>query len=592
MLNMLKHSSFYSSTPSFLETLKKSREFEDQNKHGDDKEFRITIVSNFTDDLLHKLITGLCVSEGIHPNIYSVPFKQYFFEFKNPKSKIYAHNADITFIFFDINAYKDSEFITDPAHLEEIIKDLQSLCGSSKGSVVIHTCIEPSDIQYRRLFKGGVTETLIHRFNTEINEIVRERPNVHILETQQLAQTFGSAGTYDMRSLFAFSQPFTSDFLFAVSIEWFAYIRTLLGKMKKCLVLDLDNTLWGGIVGEVGPLGIDLGPDYPGNAYVAFQKTILEYYNHGIILAINSRNNEADVKEVFEKNPNMVLKEHHFALIVTNWESKADNLKHIALELNISLDSLVFIDDDAMNRDLVKTQLPEVVVPDFSFPPEEYSHALLNINEFHALSLTKEDKQRGEMYAAERLRKEVQSEALSAEDYIASLDIHLDIHLNDEKLMTRLSQMTQKTNQFNLTTIRQTEVQLTELIKNGALVYSSDIHDKFGAYGTTIMGILRPLSDSEVILDNMLMSCRVMGRDVEFVFFDAIVDDLQRRGYSKIHASYIRTAKNAPAAEYLQNIGGVQAITTDEGIEKYVVDLVKLGHKKDRKIQVTTHFNT
>src|SRR6185437_3116366 len=215
------------------------------------------------------------------------------------------------------------------------------------------------------------------------------------------------------------------------------------GRVHKCLVLDLDNTLWGGIVGEVGPLGIGLGTEYPGNAYVAFQRVLNEFYERGILLAINSRNNPSDVEEVFEKNRNMVLKREHFAAMVINWESKADNLKTIARELNIGLDSLVFIDDDAANRAQVRAQLPEVLVPEWSLPPEEYVHALLTIDAFHAQAVSDEDRKRGEMYVTEHKRKQL-AETMSVEDYLSTLQIKMTIAVNAEELIPRVAQLTQK----------------------------------------------------------------------------------------------------------------------------------------------------
>jgi FkbH-like protein len=334
-----------------------------------------------------------------------------------------------------------------------------------------------------------------------------------------------------------------------------AYVQTQRGKIYKCIVLDLDNTLWGGVIGEVGPLGVKLGHEYPGNAFREFQRTILDFYNRGIILAINSRNNPGDVDEVFEKNKNMVLKKSHFASIVANWNNKAENLKIIAKELNIGLDSLVFIDDDAMNRDLVKTELPQVFVPDWNIPPEEYVKRLLDIEAFHSMGLTEEDKERGKMYAAERERKEIVSDSSNLGSYLKTLEVEIDVHLNNSNQIPRLSQLTQKTNQFNLTTERLTESDVTKKIKNGAMFFSGDVKDKFGPYGITVLAIIEK-DKKNYKLSNFLMSCRVMGRRVEEAFMSSILKELSKKKINELDAKFIVSPKNSPASSFLKDIGG------------------------------------
>lgn len=576
-------------TPTFLEALKYAREYEMGKVSALDKEIKIAIISNFTDDVLKKAMTGLCVSSSIEPRVYAVPFKQYFFELKNTSSGLFNHEPDVIYIFFDINAYRESEFTKDKTHTTEVISDIENLCQSVKSTIVIQTCITPSSVQHNRLFvKDAVSET-VAEFNSLLLALKERYSNIHIIETDKLIIGSSQIPVYDLRNLYVSSQPFTNDFLYRVSLEWFAYIKSIIGITKKCLVVDLDNTLWGGVVGEVGPLGIALGPDYPGNAFVAFQKVLLEYYHRGIILAINSRNNPADVLEVFEKNPHMVLKESHFACIVTNWETKADNLIHIAKELNIGLDSMVFIDDDAMNRDLVKTQLPEVSVPDFSLQPETYAHTLLNLPDFHSLTLTEEDMRRGEMYASERKRKEIQTKAPTLKEYLTTLNIQVRITINNRDVIPRLSQMTQKTNQFNLTTLRATESEISDWIENEALVYAGEVSDNFGSYGLTLMSSFHPKSETELSLEVCLMSCRVMGREVEHAFFESIAHDLVSRGYTTVHATYTPTTKNIPSQSYLSALGGTK-IDEENGSEIYHLDLLKIVAEKreqERPIQVT-----
>jgi FkbH-like protein len=556
-------------TPSFLTAIKSAREFDQGTLVPDGQSIKIGIVTNFTDDVLKKSLTGLCVTADLVPSVYTVPYKQYIFELKNPNAPLLQHTPDVLFVFFDCSAYLDSEFTTQTNHVHEVLDDIETICRTFTGQIVIQSMLKSTDVQLGRLLRTSLVNQTVTTFNARIAELAEAFSQVHVISSDTL--TAGQT-VYDLRNLYTSSQPFTNDFLYRIATEWFATIRSLSGFVRKCLVVDLDNTLWGGVVGEVGPLGIALGPEYPGNAFMAFQRVLLQYYEQGIILAINSRNNLADVMEVFEKNPHMILKESHFACIVANWETKVDNLRTIAAELNIGLDSLVFIDDDAMNRDMVRAQLPEVAVPHFSLQPEEYAWTLLNLTDFHRLSVTDEDRARGMMYVAERKRKMVLLKAPTLAEYVASLDIKIQITVNNVAAIPRLAQLTQKTNQFNLTTKRMTETDVVSLISEGALVYGGEVTDTFGAYGLTIMAVITPLDPQVVALTVCLMSCRVMGRSVERAFFGAIARDLLARGYSSVQAEFIPTAKNEPTRGYLGSLGGVK-LSDKDGIELYEIDL-------------------
>jgi HAD superfamily phosphatase (TIGR01681 family) len=394
-----------------LDYLKLAQEYDKKKGAKYGSSVNLAIITNFTDDLLKKIVSGMCLSNDIKPEIFQTPYKQYLFELKNKKSKLWKHKNDITFIFFDINPYIHSEFSASLSHVSEVVSDIEIYCKNTEGIVVVHTAISPSSLQHMRVLKDHNLKDVILNYNEKIKKLSKEISNLYIIDTDNIVHQTGENGVRDMRGLYAFDHPFTNNFLERISREWVAFIKTIKGKIYKCIVLDLDNTLWGGVLGETGPLKIGLGHEYPGNAFLEFQRMLLNYYDRGLILAINSRNNPDDVYEVFEKNPHMLLKKHHFASIFANWNNKAENLKLIAKDLNIGLDSLVFIDDDAMNRDLVRNELPEVLVPEWNIKPEEYVKNLLNIDAFHTLNTTKEDREKGKMYAAERERKEVLTES-------------------------------------------------------------------------------------------------------------------------------------------------------------------------------------
>ncbi|MBA3733390.1 HAD-IIIC family phosphatase [Patescibacteria group bacterium] len=556
-----------------LDYLKLAQAFEKNGSEKNLENVKISIVTNFTDDLLKKTLTGLCISQGFHPYIFTVPYKQYLFDLKNESSDLYKHESEITFVFFDINPFISSEFTSSLDHIDEVLNDLKTFCKQTKGDVIIHTLINPSSVQHSRIFKGHILNRTVSEFNNKISELSDELSNVRILDTNSIVSSVGEKNIRDLRGMYAFSQPFNNEFTLNIVKEWMSLIRAKKGLIHKCIVLDLDNTLWGGVIGESGPLGVSLGNEYPGNAFLEFQKVLLDYYNHGIILAINSKNNIEDVNEMFEKNQNMILKKSHFASIVANWKTKAENLVQISNELNIGLDSIVFIDDDPMNREIVTSQLPEVMVPNWSIPPEEYAKTLLDLDAFHVIKLTDEDKQRGQMYAVERERKEILSSSTDVSEYLKKLDVEIEISLNSREQIPRLSQLTQKTNQFNLSTIRSTEKEIETLIDTGALVFSGDIKDKFGSYGITILAIIveKEINKAELLI--YLMSCRVMGRKIEEAFLRSIIETLNKKGYKKLVAKFIPTKKNLPISDFFPQLGAMQ-VSSSEGAKVYELAII------------------
>lgn len=321
--------------------------------------------------------------------------------------------------------------------------------------------------------------------------------------------------------------------------------------MKKCLVLDLDNTLWGGVVGEDGVDGIHLGLDSPGNSFIAFQQAILDVHNKGVILAINSRNNEDDAFSVIRKHPNMILKECHFAAFRINWKDKAENIKELAQELNIGIDSMVFLDDDETNRELVRALHPEVAVPDLPDDPKEYTKFFNNLTYFDTTVVTDEDQMRGNLYVTERLRKQVEKTCDNKEDFLSSLSLELFIGKDDNRCLARLAQLTEKTNQFNVAKYPLSEDEIATMIASGShSIYYGRLHDMFGDYGIIIFAVIEK---KETIwhITSLLMSCRVFGRDVEEAFFAELLREARLVGVTAITIAYEATPKNVPAKTFI-----------------------------------------
>jgi FkbH-like protein len=322
--------------------------------------------------------------------------------------------------------------------------------------------------------------------------------------------------------------------------------------MKKCLVLDLDNTLWGGIIGEDGIDGLALSTTTPGNSFIAFQQAILDHYNRGVILAINSRNNEEDALHVIRNHPNMILKEHHFAAHRINWQDKATNIRELARELNIGLDSMVFLDDDITNREMVKALVPEVVVPDMPKNPEDYTKFLHSLNYFATHVVTDEDTMRGNLYVTERLRKEQEKQFITRDAFLESLSLELFFYENDTFCIPRLAQLTEKTNQFNIYKQPFSEDDIKRFIESGThKVFFGKLVDKFGDYGVIIFALVDMQKEYVWTIESMLMSCRVFGRGVEDAFLCEIMKRAIKCGIHEIEILFSKTDKNAPAEEFI-----------------------------------------
>lgn len=526
-------------------------------KPGDFKQqVKISLVTNFTDDILAKLLAGSLLAEDLYPQIYKAPYKQYAFSFKDKTSALNTAKPNLTFIFFDISQYLPSELLAgNGQEFYGLLKEIESYAQSQNGPVVMNNFILPYNSAYSNMLGENPLYAQIQKFNSALDELAAKLSNFYVFHTNRLIHTLGETRSRDFRGMYAFDTPFTLEFLMELVKQWQNYVSAAIGGVKKCLVLDLDNVLWGGILGEAGIEGVALGLGYPGMAFQNFQKALLDYYNRGVLLAINSRNNEADVREMFSKHPHMVLQPHHFAATRINWKDKAENLVSLAEELNLGLDSLVFLDDDPLNRELVKARLGQVLVPEFSLSPEHYAKTLFGLAVFMPFKLTEEDKRKGQMYAQEKQRTEVLAQSGSLQDYIKQLDIRLNIHTNNQSQIPRLSQMALKTNQFNLTTKRYSEKDIKDLMQNGK-VLAVNVTDKFGDYGITALAILTDgiTKPKTAILDSYMLSCRVFGRGIEYSLLQHLAQELAAAGYRQLEIRFSPTAKNQPAREFLENL--------------------------------------
>lgn len=435
--------------------------------------------------------------------------------------------------------------------------------------------IEITVISLENLFQIDYVETdrslqdAIYNFNNSIIEIAKVDSRVKFIDFREFIERYSSDQwinwKYYMLSQMVINPELANDFK-----RWWGRKKEIIrGKRKKCLVVDLDNTLWGGIVGEDGITGIKIGSEYPGKSFAYFQQGIKILSKQGVILAICSKNNESDIKDLWKENPFLILREDDFATYQINWDNKADNLCKIAKTLNIGIDSIVFVDDNPVERELIRQKLPEVAVPEFPKRPYDlprFFSSLVN-DYFSSYCLTEEDKAKIEQYRANALRNIDQGHFRDISDFINSLDIKMEVERINDFNRSRLAQMTQKTNQFNLTTHRYTERDLIEKLSHGGEIFVLSVRDRYGDNGITGLCIVNRC-ESEIEIDSFLLSCRILGKRIENAFLGSILNYLYGKGIKNIKASYIPTTKNQQVKDFYDN-NGFKLIKEETNGEKY-----------------------
>lgn len=409
--------------------------------------------------------------------------------------------------------------------------------------------------------------------NIDLIERFIKSNRVFIVDLDSISSDFGKSRITNWNTWYRGSVPFSEEFTPVLADEYLRYIRALKGRSKKCIVLDLDNTLWGGIIGEDGIEGIKLSNTSPGIEYVDFQRGLLSLYNRGVILAVCSKNNYIDAIKVFQEHPYQVLKEEHFAAMRINWQNKAANIAELAKEINIGLDSMVFFDDNPVERAQVSQAYPEIMVVDLPKNPRLYRKTLENLNVFDVLSLTKEDIERGEMYAGKRKREALERSAESIEDFLRTLDLKVKIQPVNDFDTPRIVQLIGKTNQFNLTTRRYTDAEVRQFREDkDAIVYSMAVSDKFGDEGVVGVAIVK-IRENDWWIDSFLMSCRVIGRSAETALLARIVKDARAAKAKRIIGEYIPTKKNPPAADLFERHGFAMNTETEGNGTTWILNL-------------------
>lgn len=542
----------------------------------------LAFLASFTVDVLAAYADAELRAVGFTPRVYIAPFNTLPLEVRNPASGTYASAPDIAVV-----AVAGDDLLPQLAEglrgaalreageraVDELLEHVRVLSDRCTGIVLVHSLdsafVGSAPLDWTADGRGSVLRELNARLAAGLAAIPRAR----IVDVTRAAarRVGGRADDPKMRYLAGMR---VGDGVLPELAQ--AYVRTAIaakGLTKKCLVLDLDNTLWGGIVGEDGPTGIRLGNTSPGLEYREFQQGIAALSRRGILLAVNSKNNPDDALEVIRNHPWMLLREDAFSAVRINWESKVENLRSIAAELNIGVDSLVFADDNPVECERVRQFLPGVLTVQLPRDPSLYRATLDALPWFDTLDVTNEDLQRVEQYRANRSRDGLRATTESVEDYLHSLEIRVALAPVGPASLARVVQLLNRTNQFNLTTRRYTQAEVE------AQVADLDWHlltlrarDRFGDHG--LVAFAAGVSEGSVFrIDSFLMSCRVIGQGIEAALLAALREHAESRGATEMRATFIPTKKNMQVREFYDGHGFAAASRDADGTTQYVLPL-------------------
>ena len=535
------------------------------------RQTRIALLSNFTLDGLSETIKVKCGELNVGCDTFYGGYNRYNEEILNNKSNLYSFSPDLCFLILDIrnifgdlfyspynlSVEKRKEFIQNKVN--ELVDLAKSFIEKSNSKLVVSNFVIPTYSSYG-IFENKVDyglQEMVFDLNYKLSNAWKNENSIYLYDLNGFVSRFGQNNVFDYKQYFFGDIKISLNYIPFLANDLLGFIKPVLGLNKKCIVLDLDNTLWGGIVGEDGFNGIKLSQNDPiGKAFIEFQKYLLSLHERGIILAVNSRNNLEDAMQVIKEHPDMVLREKHFACLKINWNDKVTNLREIAQELNIGTDSILFMDDDNVNRDFMREALPEVLTIELPNDPSLYAQTLMELNEFNVLKITDEDKKRGKMYLQQRERIDFKKSSINFEEYLKQLEIKIHIKKADEFTIPRISQLTLKTNQFNLTTKRYQEEEIMKFSQDKKkIVGCARIEDKFGDYGITGAFVVNKENPEEWVMDTFLLSCRVIGRGVEEGILDYIVNDAKKNNVKRLIGNFIPTKKNKPSESFLPNFG-------------------------------------
>jgi FkbH-like protein len=528
--------------------------------------FRLGLLSNSTTDFIIPALVATSARHGISLEVVKGGYDQVLQDALNPDSLVNRSTPDAVLLAIDYRGLPikgaGGSAENGAAAIDASLGYLQSvreaLGRNSKALCIFQTISSPPETLFGNMdgVHPGSLRRIIDGVNTGIGETVRGSTDI-VIDVDHLASTVGLGDWHAPHEWNSAKMPFSNTFIPLYADHVCRGIAALRGKSRRCLILDLDNTLWGGVIGDDGLEGIRIGQGDPaGEAHLSVQRLALDLRSRGIVLAVCSKNEDETARKPFREHPEMLLKENHIAIFQANWKDKATNIKAIAQELSLGLESMVFLDDNPAERQLIRQMLPEVAVPELPDDPAGYSRTLAAAGYFEAVAFSEDDLRRADFYQDNARRVSLQKQAGDLESYLASLAMEITFQPFDETGRARIAQLINKSNQFNLTTKRYTEAQVAAMQHDPAyFTLQVRLSDAFGDNGMISVVICHRATKEIWEIDTWLMSCRVLGRRVENMVLKAILDQAKKEGVRTLLGTYTPTDRNKLVQEHYQKLG-------------------------------------
>lgn len=527
---------------------------------------KIAVLGDTTTQFLTQTIKGLAYEKKLNLEIWEADFNQIERQVYDSSSELYAFGPEITVVYRSSQRLLEKYNKNGPGQclslasqeLDALENIHFNLTNNMDTKVVYYNYTEIDDAVFGSYANQTEASFLfqLRKLNFELMTLAIEKTNMFLCDISSVQNQVGKSNIFDPHIYINTEIVLSFDALPKVATRTIDVIAAIVGRFKKCVILDLDNTIWGGVIGDDGLEHIQMGSIGIGKAFSEFQHWIKKLKNRGIIVAICSKNTESVALEPFEKHPDMVLRMEDIVVFKANWNSKVDNIREIQNILNISFDSIVFLDDNPFERNVVREHIPEICVPELPEDPANYLDYLYGLNLFETLSYSSEDVHRTRHYQTEAKRTQVYKSYTNEDDFLKSLKMCSEIQSFNTFNTARIAQLSQRSNQFNLRTIRYTQADIERIsMADDFFTFAFTLEDKFGDNGLVCVSILKKEKEKSLFIDTWLMSCRVLNRGMENFVLNQLVKFAQNEGFSSLLGEYVPSGKNELVKDHYLNLG-------------------------------------
>ncbi len=553
-------------------TLKELKKLAKQQPEG--KAIKLALVGDTATQFLATAIKGMGVERGYNIDLFEAEYNQVERQFMDPTSDLYAFEPQYIVVFQSTHKWNE-HYSMMPADARGTLADerlnfVRNIAQMTSAKIIYLNYPEIEDTVFGS-YASKVTSSFtyqVRKFNYELMNLTQELPNLFVCDIAGLYSKYGRDFFFDTAVYTSTEMILSIDGVPYVASRIMDIVCAIQGKFKKCLILDLDNTVWGGVVGDDGLEGIQLGHGLGiGKAFTEFQMWVKKLKDRGIIICICSKNDEDKAKEPFEKHPDMVLRLSDISVFMANWDTKVDNIRAIQQILNIGFDSMVFLDDNPFERNIVRENIAGITVPELPEDPADYLEYLYSLNLFETASYSSTDKDRTKQYQVQAERASFARTFTNEADFLKSLNMVSVVEGFTKFNTPRVAQLSQRSNQFNLRTVRYTDADIEAMANDPDVIpLTFTLEDKFGDNGLIAVVIMKKQDEETLFVDTWFMSCRVLKRGMENFTLNTMVEAAKAKGYKRIIGEYLPTPKNGMVKEHYTGLGfsKIEGAETDQ----------------------------